>query len=696
MKHVVSSALLLGLSSLSLAAQAAPIALDLPAQPLAASLEQLQGASGLRIRFDRAAVADRRAPALRGTLEPSEALQRLLAGSGLSGEVRGGDAWVEAAATGAGIAPGDSVDLGALSVVATQDPATAAITEDSGSYTTRAMRTSTKLAMSIRETPQSVSVVTRQRMDDQGMRDLNDAVKGVTGLTVQQYGPARVKYAARGFDVDNIMYDGLPTSISTYTQDVISAADLAMFDRVEVVRGATGLMQGAGNPAAAINMVRKRPTQDFRASLQGSVGTWDRYRSEADVSGPLNSEGTLRGRAVVAYQKGNSFQDHVSSERGVFYGIAEADLSPDTTFAIGASNQNDNRNDNWVGLPSPLGGRHLDLKRSSYYGADWSYWDTDTTHLFSDLTHRFANGWQMKLAADKLWARINMLGLYNDCYYSTTGCASMTQNPGDYSYTDDHDSYDAYANGPFQLLGREHELVVGASYRQERFDGHGGWGSLFNKDGTPTGPMDPTQWDPSSTLKPRLNTSLWGMKLDQEQKGAYLTTRLNLADPLKVILGGRLDWYDGRLYLRRRQVQARQQQGQRGQAIRRGQATPPVQARHQLYATRRTAQMARRRRPGHPEQDRGQQHRFPAGRLHRGQRHARLQGQRTDRHAAELQQPVRQVLLQRHRLRQPQLRRAAQPDVHGEVLALIPDRRRASAGAAAVSERPFEAPQQGR
>lgn len=448
MKHVVSSALLLGLSSLSLAAQAAPIALDLPAQPLAASLEQLQGASGLRIRFDRAAVADRRAPALRGTLEPSEALQRLLAGSGLSGEVRGGDAWVEAAATGAGIAPGDSVDLGALSVVATQDPATAAITEDSGSYTTRAMRTSTKLAMSIRETPQSVSVVTRQRMDDQGMRDLNDAVKGVTGLTVQQYGPARVKYAARGFDVDNIMYDGLPTSISTYTQDVISAADLAMFDRVEVVRGATGLMQGAGNPAAAINMVRKRPTQDFRASLQGSVGTWDRYRSEADVSGPLNSEGTLRGRAVVAYQKGNSFQDHVSSERGVFYGIAEADLSPDTTFAIGASNQNDNRNDNWVGLPSPLGGRHLDLKRSSYYGADWSYWDTNTTHLFSDLTHRFANGWQMKLAADKLWARINMLGLYNDCYYSTTGCASMTQNPGDYSYTDDHDSYDAYANGP--------------------------------------------------------------------------------------------------------------------------------------------------------------------------------------------------------------------------------------------------------
>ena len=181
-----------------------------------------------------------------------------------------------------------------------------------------------------------------------------------------------------------------------------------------------------------------------------------------------------------------------------------------------------------MGRPAqPLGGRHLDLKRSSYYGADWSYWDTDTTHLFSDLTHRFANGWQMKLPPTSCGRESNVCsGLYNDCYYSTTGCASMTQNPGDYSYTDDHDSYDAYANGPFQLLGREHELVVGASYRQERLRRPRRLGQPVQQGRhPPTGPMDPTQWDPSSTLKPRLNTPACGAKLDQEQKGAYLTTR---------------------------------------------------------------------------------------------------------------------------------------------------------------------------
>ena len=367
MKDVASGALLLSLSTLALSASAAPVAVDLPRQPLAVSLAQLQSASGLRIAYDHAEVAKVDAPALRGSMEPGEALARLLADSGLQGTVTGQSAQVSGTARSAASSD-DSVDLGATEIVGAASVAPGT-TEGTGSYTTGVMQTSTKLNMTVRETPQSVSVVTRQQMEDQNMQDLDDAIRGVTGMTVQQYGPARVSYAARGFDVDNIMYDGLATSISTYTQDVISAADLAMFDRVEVVRGATGLMQGAGNPAAAVNMVRKRPTQDFHLSLEGSAGTWDRYRSQVDVSGPLNSEGTLRGRAVAAYETHDSFQDVVSGERGVLYGITEADLNPDTTLTLGASYQNDNKNDNWVGLPAPLGGRHLNLKRSDYYGA---------------------------------------------------------------------------------------------------------------------------------------------------------------------------------------------------------------------------------------------------------------------------------------------------------------------------------------
>lgn len=418
-----------------------------------------------------------------------------------------------------------------------------ATTEGTQSYTTGAMTTGTKLPLSIRETPQSVSVITRQRIEDQGMNDLNDVVKYTPGLTVNQYGPARQNYTARGFDVDNIMYDGLPTSVSTYTQDVISAADLAMYDRVEIVRGATGLMQGAGNPAAAINLVRKRPTATPQASISASAGSWDSYRTEVDVSGPLNPQGTLRGRAVAAYQDKDSFQDYVSSDRSVFYGITEADLTDATTLTVGASYQADNKNDNWVGLPDKPGGEDFSFDRDTYYGADWSYWDTKTTQLFSDLEHRFDNGWKTKLAMNKMWGRIHMLGMYNDCYY--TACETISQGGGKYVYTDDHSSYDAMASGPFQLLGREHELVVGTSYREEAFDGHGGWGDILYSDGsgTATG-FDPDDWDPSSTDKPSYNMRLWGMKTDETQTGTYITSRFNVADPLKVILGARLDWYE--------------------------------------------------------------------------------------------------------------------------------------------------------
>jgi outer membrane receptor for ferric coprogen and ferric-rhodotorulic acid len=419
-----------------------------------------------------------------------------------------------------------------------------ATTEGTKSYTTGAMATGTKLPLSIRETPQSVSVITRQRMDDQGMNDLNDVVKFTPGLVINQYGPARQNYSARGFDVDNIMYDGMPTTVSTYTQDVISAADMAMYDRVEIVRGATGLMQGAGNPSAAINMVRKRPTATPQASISASAGTWDSYRTEVDVSGPLNEQGSLRGRAVTAYQTTQGFQDYASKERGLFYGITEADLNDATTLTLGASYQNDNKNENWVGLPDVPGGKDLKLSRSTNYGADWSYWDTTVTTLFGDLEHRLDNGWKVKFAMNKMWGREQMLGTYNDCYYNASGCATTSFGAGAYNTVDDHSAYDLSASGPFQLLGREHELVVGSSYREEIFDEHGGSGGLTYTDGSPLGAIAPGAWENTNTSKPSFDMSGWAQKTDENQIGTYVTTRLNIADPLKVILGARLDWWD--------------------------------------------------------------------------------------------------------------------------------------------------------
>lgn len=501
-------------------AHAAPLTLDMPSQPMGNALQQLGQASGLQVVYPQGAVAGKVAPAVRGQLEPEAALQRLLAGSGLSGSVQGSTVTVvNSPAASSGSIQLEASQVSAQAMSFTSDPAA---TEGTGSYTTKSMNTATKLPLSIRETPQQVTVITRQRMDDAGMTDLNDVVAATTGLMVQKYGPERVSYKSRGFTVDNLMYDGVPTDISTYTQDVITGADSALFDRVEVVRGATGLMQGAGNPAAAINMVRKKPTADFHASVTAGAGSWNRYRTEADVSGPLTPEGNIRGRLVTAYQDSNSFQHYTTRERGVFYGVVDADLDDATTLTLGSSYQNDNKNSNWTGLPYNADGTDPHWGRSTYIGPDWSYWDTDVTSLFSNLEHRFDNGWKLNLAMNKMWARIHMLGAYT--YYDA---GTLQQGGGNYIYTDDHSSYDAYASGPFQLLGREHELVIGTGYRKELFDGHGGFGAVTDE-------------------KPSYDRSLWSLKTDNSQVGTYITTRLNLADSLKLILGTRLDWYEGK------------------------------------------------------------------------------------------------------------------------------------------------------
>lgn len=396
-------------------------------------------------------------------------------------------------------------------------------TEHSGSYTTGTMQTATKMALSMRETPQAVTVITRQRMNDQNMTSINDVVKNTPGLFLSQSsGPGRQTYGSRGFDIDNIMSDGLPASYSGWTVGV--QPNLAMFDRVEVIRGATGLVTGAGNPSAAINMVRKRPTAAPQVSLTGSAGSWDDYRGEVDASGPLNDNGTLRGRVVGSYQDANSFRDRETSDHGLFYGVLEADLSEATTATLGFSRQEDQTNLFWGGLPIGTNGHHLNLPRSTNPGTRWENKEQTIDTVFGELEHRFDNDWKMRLAASYAEQEAEFSGTYQSRYNGPLESTIYQSQPNEVQT-----AYDGYFSGPVEAFGRSHEVVVGASSRE--FDAK-------------TKEFSPYIFDwPLGAPKPDFvhdNTA----HTRTTQEGVYLTTRLNLADPLKVILGGRVDWYD--------------------------------------------------------------------------------------------------------------------------------------------------------
>lgn len=427
-----------------------------------------------------------------------------------------------------------TLTLDNININAKASVAGAATTEGTGSYTTGAMSTAVGLPLSIRETPQSVSVITRQRIDDQGMNDLNDVVKYAPGITLRKFGGDRQQFLARGFTIDNLMYDGLPTSISTFTLDTITGADLAMYDRIEVVRGATGLMTGAGSPSATLNLVRKRPTATPQVSITTSAGSWDRYRTEVDASNKLNESGSLRGRVVAAYQDDNSYIDVREKQRQTFYGILEADLSDATTWTLGASKQRDDATSDWGSLPSGRNGENLHLPRSSFLSNDWAYWDRDNVSLFTDLTTRFDNGWTSKLAFSRIWAESNTFS----SYLNPAPGGGFTQSSGQYDTTDVQTNVDGSLSGPFQLFGREHQFTLGASRRQEKFNQKGGYWLAAT-------PVDIYNFDPGVIPKPSLDDRQpYQSSNIATEKGVYAAARFNPIDPLHLIIGSRLSWYD--------------------------------------------------------------------------------------------------------------------------------------------------------
>lgn len=513
----------------------------IPAGPLAPALRQLASTANVMLIFTAEQGEGKRTAGVNGRHPVAGALGLLLAGTGLRAEqlengafvLRAGSAPAAAAPATAARAPAGTT----LPVITVTGAAAAgATTEGTHSYTTGSMSTATRLDLSLRDTPQAVTVITRERIQDQGLATVNDVVQTAPGLTFRRFGPERASFFARGMYVDNIMYDGLPVSLdsSNLSQDLL-ATDMAIYDRVEIVRGATGLAQGAGNPSAAINLVRKRPTQERQVSAGVSAGSWDRYRAELDASGPLSEDGSLRGRAVVATQDHGSYKRGESSNGQTLYGILEKDLTAATRLTLSALHQESRLHGNgFTGLPVARDGSDLGLPRSTSYAYDWEYWNKTTNSAFVGLDHRLDNGWRVHLSAYYAQAEVDMQGHYLSYGYAT---GNYSQLGARNAHQEKQSSVNLYANGPFELLGRKHELVLGASYRDIDFDGNSRQGLVLSSN------LNLYDFNPAAVADPNIPLRDW-MDAKITQQSMYATTRLNVADRLKLILGGRLDWFD--------------------------------------------------------------------------------------------------------------------------------------------------------
>lgn len=507
---------------------------NVPAGPLDAALDHFAHTAGVNLYYDAALLSGLQSKGLSGNYSIASALSRLLAGSGIEAAPQpGGGYSLHRVAAG-----GSAVTLPPINVSARSLGET---TESTGSYTTGAMNTATQLSLSMRETPQSVSVLTTQQIADQHLITLDDAVRSVPGLVTQkgEYAGASGSFYARGFAIDKLMLDGLPTSLSLKGSRSfnIDSEDLAIYDRIEVIRGSAGLTNGSGNPSAAINLVRKRPSVIPRVSIISSIGRWDNYRVMVDAGSALNDSKSLRGRTVVSIQDKDNFYDNVNDKIQQIYGILELDLTPATLLTAGVHWRNANSNGVYAQQPTNEDGSFLNIPRSANFGNDFDYWDQRTITAFTELKHQFRNDWSARLSAIQRWQDADMM--YTGLNWRNS---VLYQNTQRYVLDTQQTSLNFNLNGPLSLLGRTHELAMGVSYQQFRYDASGGWAGYSWTTNAPV--IDPFNWNPHSVPKPAIDMTRWSGNFTTKELGTYAVARINLADPLKLIIGSRVDWYE--------------------------------------------------------------------------------------------------------------------------------------------------------
>ncbi|NHZ64554.1 TonB-dependent siderophore receptor [Massilia genomosp. 1] len=545
--QLVCGALLSAGPALHAQAQVQERQYTIAAGPLADALNRYAQLAGAAIVLDAEKVRGLRSEGLAGSHGVEQGFAILLRGTGYAlGKSAAGYVLVPApAASAPPPAPAgaaQTMDEIKVSARATPGPTT----EGSNSYTSNRV-TLGKGELALKDMPQSVSVLTREQMDDQGLTDLMDAANSVTGVVgVKGVGQGMV-INARGFQIDSWQYDGVPIPRNTYVLGNWGTEGLAYFDRIEVLRGAAGLLQGTGSPGGAVNLVRKRGQAERTVALSAKAGSWNHAGAQLDAGGPLNEAGTLRARVVADLDRADSFIDYVWERNRALYAALDYDISADTTLGLAVS-QTDKRSRPMVrGLPRYPDGTDIGLARSTFVGAGWNRAEIGQTTVYADLSHRFNANWRVKAAA------VHMDESNSSVHQRMHGAVATDGSGLTYAdWATDFNSAklgaDVYLNGAFDAAGMRHDVMLGANY--SKYTSNDRYARTFNPGGNIFKIDHDRAWVDFDILQARNNGGTYA-SYDVRQKGVYGSWRARVGEALTVIGGVRVSWYD-ELYAVRR------------------------------------------------------------------------------------------------------------------------------------------------
>ncbi|ESP91067.1 MULTISPECIES: TonB-dependent siderophore receptor [Pseudoalteromonas] len=418
-----------------------------------------------------------------------------------------------------------------------------------GNYSDAATKSATKMILSLKETPQSVSVITQQQLEDWKSVNIKDILQHTTGVYAStSRSHDRPFFMARGERVNLVQVDGVQQFPGGRRSDV--NGDAIAYERVEILRGANGLMTGVGSPTATINLVRKRAiSKELDGHVGVTTGRWNNNRVELDVSTPLSSDGSIRGRVAAAHYDRDSFVDRYSQEKTSVYMTAEADLTESTLLRIGYEYADTESlgamNSHAVPYYFSDGSLFNADRSDTGLAAKYSSWPLEENTYFASINHGFDNGWQLNTIATYNTIEMeggNLFFVWTDDYYNPDGTNTLGHS---YNFVisdskDTQKTFDINLQGGFEFLGREHDLIVGFNLFDRERVGYN------KKDGQRDISIDNINYFKWTGDVPRYSYTNLGTAnytTNHDSSGIYIATRLSLTDNLKSIIGVRqTDW----------------------------------------------------------------------------------------------------------------------------------------------------------
>lgn len=320
---------------------------SIAAGPLGEALNQFARQAGITLAATPAQTAGKQSPGLQGNYAPDQALTILLGSNSLQAVSQDGSSYVLRETTGEAMAL-PSTDIRGF-----------ALGNALGSmegYNATHSQIATKTSTSVLETSQSVSVVTRQQMDDQGSQTVAQAMRYTPGVLTNPYGAThRYDYVAlRGFNdgsVDNIYLDGLKSMGDSGTYSTMQV-DPYFLERVDILKGPSSVLYGRSSPGGLVALTSKKPLFEPYHQVQATVGTQGQRGMGFDFSGPVDDDKRVAYRLTGLVDKSDTQFDHVEEKRYALAPTVSIDFSEDTSLTLQAYLQHDPEGGYHGGVPA--------------------------------------------------------------------------------------------------------------------------------------------------------------------------------------------------------------------------------------------------------------------------------------------------------------------------------------------------------